>query len=531
MRSLAWTPINFNSMQFNPNAGLNTASQAFGNMARTGADIDNNARMDAYRQKTLLLDKAKLEQAKKYQDASLLLEQDKLNWDKSAIDRKIAEENRLLAKDSKKAALAAEIEANSGWSLADGFFENEIVNTPEYQAYAKEVMKSEMQPGEGILSPENIVAGRLKDFNTQFKNANKRLLSDPTNYYNSVKAKLIESKQFSLEEADKIATEATGRLFPVMSETLGAKLMQNYKGSGSNGTSSTSSTRKSSKLLSSLPDSMDEATLRENFLNKIGVTNKAPFTLGGFRPFDLESYDPTGIMKRDTTVYDIDKTVNALTQGNDGVMPIYAYKALEAAVDNDGQFKFRSEDLYNSDGTESEILKALKTQAKNFQDVQERTTATAVSQGLSLENQMINEHNNAILSKMNPNQTSREKRIATYLKAFPQVANKVANQGLLGNTIEVDVPNTVDTSTTTTEQKTDNKLLSSKLPFSQRVTRDRNTFNEVQKLIDISEERGQLTPSLARAQLNRLNSVGDIITDNYRLSKLRNKLKEIAKSE
>ena len=87
---------------------------------------------------------------------------------------------------------------------------------------------------------------------------------------------------------------------------------------------------------------------------------------------------------------------------------------------------------YNIESLKGKELAAFKTKARSFQDTYERTYNTKGDSGQSqalqqqlLSAKLIKENNDNVLSRMNPDQSTREKRLAAFFSGIPQPTENV----------------------------------------------------------------------------------------------------------
>jgi hypothetical protein len=366
--NIQWDPAVFNPVTFNPNAGLAIASESFGNISDT-------------------LAKRKEAEAKQQQAESLADFRNRQQVE-GAPQRAIAEEERVLKKSAGKGKLLGDIVSSAGGShmrqtLAD------LESSPEYQA---------------MSVPERA------DFAAKALKSDRRLFSDPTVYQKEVKSKLLDTGQFTLDEAEDLSAKQVSKIFPTLDKDVALKLMSSGSSAAGIGTTS------AGKNQFDIGSPVNRSKVAEDIVARRGLDPVPDNILWTDKRYDIGRTDPTGS--------DIARTLARLA--SDGVVSSSAAQAaIEQSFAGDGKTLL---DDFNF--TEEEGYKKLKDLAVATQA--QETAKTGGNQLLS--QQIAGANNNEILRRLNPDQSTREARLSQILSGLPGGGTP----NLLADTIDTD---------------------------------------------------------------------------------------------
>ena len=316
-----------------------------------------------------------------------------------APQRAIAEEERKLALSNKRGKTVEGILGSAGGShmqqtLAD------LQSNPEYMA---------------MSGPDRA------DFAHQALKKNRRLFSDPTAYKKEVQKKLLDSGEFGLADAERISTEKAGQLFTTLDKDIATKLIRT-PGKGGSATA-TGTTRTGKQLFGQATPAGKQSQLEDFYAaNEVGDKTASMFRI------DPGNYNPTQ--------QNVRKFVSQMGSGPDGVTQDNALQYLQTLMGNSGNVT-SGHDISN---LSSDDLKAFKVEAQNMRAAKERTTGGNALLSRSAEEASVNANNQAILDRLNPNQSSRELRLKQILSGLPGATpgQGGATPNLLQDTIDVD---------------------------------------------------------------------------------------------
>lgn len=396
--NINWQPQRFQTTNFNPNAGLALAAQSGRNITESISDEEKAASLADFRQQSLAA-------ANRRQD-----------FVEAEPERAIAEEQRLLRNSAEQGTIANEVANAAGLSRAGKFFEDPrnravIEADPRYQAIA----------GKG----EQAVA----DFRDQFVNDpnNRRLLSDSKVYRNTVLTKLLESGRFNNTDANTIADQKTSQLFPTLDPAIAGKLLQKQGTSASStGVGRGSGTFKNEF---NIGNPKDRADVVDNIVRQRGLEAAPDNFLWTDKRWEIGRLDPTGT--------DIASVMARLAQ--DGVVSSTAAEAsVSGAFNADGNTLEKNRNFTTKEGYKKVLEDAKAAQTEELR----KTNTKSGSQANQIFNRnAIDSSNQRVLDKLNPDQSTREKRLAAFMSGLPGVSKakaKKAAKEINENIIDVD---------------------------------------------------------------------------------------------
>lgn len=397
--NIAWQPTSFQNMSFDPNRGLAIASRASQNITDTIAAQEEAQSLAAYRQSTL-------DAASRKQD-----------FIEGAPKRAEALRIAALKRSAEQGLLASQFADEAGGSRFD-----ETMLDPEVQADPRFKSVFGNLDDMGPRLPEQI--NTQKDFEAQAIAQNKRVFSDPTTYRDTVSQKLLESGKFTREEANTIATEKTTQLFPTMDKDVALKLFD--KGTGGAGTGA--GTGRAGKQLFKQASPSEDRAMKEDFFSINQITSKRsssqlPEFFGGGRILDLGAVD---INQTDVNKLLADMAQTS-TDGTPGVNTREALKYLQTRI-KEGTMGMRIDKLSPDE------VEAFRVGARTMLPGQERTAGATARAGVAERR----DFNRGILSRLNPDQSTREKRISTFLSGLPGEAPKTVQDTIGTGFIDVD---------------------------------------------------------------------------------------------
>ena len=363
MANVAWQNLAFSPIEFDPSAGFASAGDTFKGVNET---LDERKRAEARANAANSL--------AAYRQGNLDIAQQDMAFKQAAPQR--AEDLR---------------EANLARSASQGLFADQVASGAGGSHMQEVLAAAQDNPAYMAMSgPERA------DFAHQALQKNKRLFSDPTAYHKEVRTKLLESGDFSREDADTISAQKTAEQFPTMDKDLAVKLFKtDSKGSGSAG--------KAGKQLFTQESPRDRKDQRDNFFDLNEITDK---TAGTFR-IDPGDYNPTQ--------QNVGTFLSDMGSGQDGVTQDNALAYLQTLMGNSGNVT-SGHDISN---LSPDDLAAFKTGARNMRAAKERTTGGTAAGSVAAQNASNQLFNQGIMDRMNPDQSSREKRLSTFFSGLP----------------------------------------------------------------------------------------------------------------
>lgn len=488
--NITWQSTNFQPVVMDPTKGLAAAAKAFGNIG--------DRLIDRKEQESLATNRAE----------KLALDREAAEFVMAEPQRAREEEARVLAASAEQGILANEIGNIAGGSRADAFF-GDIQNAETLAAQPGYQELSGLYDGVGPMTPEN--QANVRDFEDKAVAANKRLFSDPSVYRDTVESKLLETGKFSREDASAIAAQKTTQLFPTMDPTIAGKLLQKPGTASSVASAGTGrGGAGTDKLLFSQAGPGDDQDMINNFFTANSITdNKAelqlPEMLGGGRPLDPGGVN---INKNDVHMY-LAKMAQS-SDGKPGVNTREALRYLQVQMKAGGVTSKRIDKLSDQD------LEDFKTGARNMLAGQERTFNSKAGQGggggsAAANLQATANYNNAILSQLNPDRSTREKRMAAVLSGLP--GGRTANTIVTENAIDVATPKVAPKAAPKAPQKSAPAAETGIMPKPKGAEAPEA---ELQRLNAIVRHTGTASP----AQLKRAKQLNDDMQANQLKARL-----------
>lgn len=284
--NIAWQPTSFSPVNINPSLGFASAAKAFSN-------IQSN-----------LQDKEAAESLAAYRAASTEQAQQELEYKLGAEDRAIAEEERLLGKSIEGGLFAEQAAKEAGGSRVESLLGS--------------ILQSEDPRLQGVEDIEGKLAA--------FADTNKAAVSDPTVYHDTLLNNLMKGGKHNYEDARKIATEKTTKLFPTMSDDMIKTMMTaSGKAPGRGGSGDGAGGTGTFKPWSKMPSVMDESEIHKNFMEMYPVGKGENASIFGV---ELDYTGPFGAV--DVTGPDIRKLSTSMKQ--EGINPAATYAVVEKYI-------------------------------------------------------------------------------------------------------------------------------------------------------------------------------------------------------